>query len=560
MDVREYARAKFELAAIMRSAWMGLDADPNVVRVSRDFFARLAEDRFNVVVVGRFNRGKTSLMNAMLATTRLPVGVVPLTSVITTVAYGSTEVAVIEYRKRHFPDRIDLGKLSEYITERGNPGNVRGVTNAHIELPSELLLRGFHFIDTPGLGSSVLENTLTTESFLPEADAVVLVTSFDGALSEEELRVLHRTAPTLRPTFIVVNKSDMVSPEQREEALLHIRTQVSAVCETRMPPVFSVSARTALAARVEGDAGKWQESGVASFEQELTRFLLDEKQSVFLLQMCSRAAVALDAMENVVAERERLAALSARVRKGDGQATTSAAIGGEPTAAGPRFHSCRICRQIESAMYTFLCRYQYDLIAADDARKRLADHWGLCDLHTWQYESVASPRGVCIGYAGLIERHAARLRRIIRSGRERGDVAGPAPQCDLCAAYSESEREITKGIADGLNARSAELRRYPELCLPHLGLLAEMVERDDVLTALLSMEASMLEDAAEDMHRYVLKFDALRRPLLSADEEGAARHALAVLAGKDGLCIPGRHPHDHHVGTHECSGDRGAAS
>ena len=57
----------------------------------RDLFSRLAEDRFNLVVVGRFSRGKTSLMNAVLGADRLPTGIRPITSVIRTVTYGSTE-------------------------------------------------------------------------------------------------------------------------------------------------------------------------------------------------------------------------------------------------------------------------------------------------------------------------------------------------------------------------------------------------------------------------------------------------------------------------------------
>ena len=66
--------------------------------VLRDLFARLAADRFNITLVGRFSRGKTSLMNAILGMDRLPTGVVPLTSVITEVTYGSEAKAVLHYR------------------------------------------------------------------------------------------------------------------------------------------------------------------------------------------------------------------------------------------------------------------------------------------------------------------------------------------------------------------------------------------------------------------------------------------------------------------------------
>jgi hypothetical protein len=57
----------------------------------RLFVSRLAEDRFTVVVAGRFNRGKSSLMYAVLGMDRLPTGIVPRASVITNVRYGTSE-------------------------------------------------------------------------------------------------------------------------------------------------------------------------------------------------------------------------------------------------------------------------------------------------------------------------------------------------------------------------------------------------------------------------------------------------------------------------------------
>src|SRR5271168_2401536 len=93
MDLRDYERTKFELAEILRA----LPFDAAQYERRRDLFARLAEDRFNLVVVGRFSRGKSSLMNAILGMDRLPTGVVPLTSVITTVTYGSEERVTLHY-------------------------------------------------------------------------------------------------------------------------------------------------------------------------------------------------------------------------------------------------------------------------------------------------------------------------------------------------------------------------------------------------------------------------------------------------------------------------------
>jgi type IV secretory pathway ATPase VirB11/archaellum biosynthesis ATPase len=84
MDLREYEQTKFQLAELLRSSGASSSELPRQVQDQvRELFGRLAEDRFNLVVVGRFSRGKTSLMNAVLGTDCLPTGIRPLTSVIT---------------------------------------------------------------------------------------------------------------------------------------------------------------------------------------------------------------------------------------------------------------------------------------------------------------------------------------------------------------------------------------------------------------------------------------------------------------------------------------------
>jgi hypothetical protein len=56
---------------------------------ARELLARLAADTFQLAVAGQFSRGKTTLMNALLGGPYLPMGALPMTSVITRVRYGS---------------------------------------------------------------------------------------------------------------------------------------------------------------------------------------------------------------------------------------------------------------------------------------------------------------------------------------------------------------------------------------------------------------------------------------------------------------------------------------
>jgi hypothetical protein len=74
----EVARAIGELAGIARD----LGAKSLGDRVERDLVTKLSEDRFHLVVVGEFNHGKSTFVNALLGESVLATGVTPTTAAI----------------------------------------------------------------------------------------------------------------------------------------------------------------------------------------------------------------------------------------------------------------------------------------------------------------------------------------------------------------------------------------------------------------------------------------------------------------------------------------------
>jgi small GTP-binding protein len=216
MSLQQYEQFKFRLAEIVRLASaIDYEHDKGSEQRWRDVLARLADDRFNVVVAGRFNRGKSTLMNALFGMDRLPTGIMPLTSVITTVRYGTSERVLLDYEGNRLRGEASLSELPEYVTERGNPGNRKHIRSAEIQLPAEILRRGFYFVDTPGLGSAIFENSETTERFIPEIDVLILVSGYESPLTEDEIRFLHQASSSVRAVFVVLNKQDTVTPELR---------------------------------------------------------------------------------------------------------------------------------------------------------------------------------------------------------------------------------------------------------------------------------------------------------------------------------------------------------
>jgi small GTP-binding protein len=544
MDLRSYEQDKFAIADLVRSAsLLGPPQNRNWEERIEELLVRLAEDRFNLVVVGRFSRGKTSLMNAILGTDRLPTGIVPLTSVITTVAYGSSEQVVLKYQGRTLEQEIPLAELARYITQQGNPGNARGLRMAEVQLPVEFLRRGFYFVDTPGLGSAIEENTRTTEGFLPEADALLLVTSFESPLTEEEARIVKGAAASGRHVFVVVNKQDIVTVAERESALRYVAAQLEDVLGAPSPlRIFAVSARDALAAKQRNDETQLLASGIPALEEEVVRFLLREKQTQFLLRMCERVGElmeALPASREKIRLHERLARMQTSVRRDELHPAAGRLLAPVAFMHLHERQSCEVCTHATRVLWDFLCKYQYELVVNDEEKERLAERGGLCSFHTWYYAGLAAPRDICKSYPTLLAHTAQHLRAAIADGdtlanfrKKAMALLANSEQCPFCLVRAKSEWESITSIRQRLREDETRvLDTLSAICMPHFAMLARIIDDARLLSRLMEYQATLCERLAEDMRRYALKHDAIRRFLVSGEETVAAQRGLMLVAG-----------------------------
>jgi GTP-binding protein EngB required for normal cell division len=542
--LREYEARKFELADVLRElASVIPPAQTAAGNALTALLARLAEDRFNLVFVGRFNRGKSSLMNALLGAPWLPTGVLPLTSVITNIAYGSAAKAQIEFEKGPFRYDIPMAALPEYTTENGNPGNERRIRQAHVSLPAELLRRGFYFVDTPGLGSAIIENTRTTESFYPEADAIACVTAYDAPLSAEEVQALQIFGRAGVPVLVILNKQDTVSDNEREEITGYVRQQLSTLLPETTPPILSVSATAALAAKISSNGVALAESGLPALENALLQLLETKKGSAVIAGVRERAIALLDELkpagEQSIRERLRTISLSS-TSDTDGRTAVRA------LTSAQRITECAICERVGNGLYDFLRKYQHELADNQLARERFAALGGLCPRHTWLYASMSRDRDICLALTPLMKRITSHLEEISRGcdeahrteeGAAAEDSLGSA--CVLCALQEQLESTALRDLAEQLFRTSDESHEnLPGICLPHLrkfrvgsGHVAPEGHRRVAVQALQRKLAAATERLTEDMQRYVLRRDAVRHGLASEEEIQAAKRALGFLAG-----------------------------
>jgi GTP-binding protein EngB required for normal cell division len=268
-------RAELERCVLDAAELPGID--PGTARWLQE---KLADEVFNLVVAGQFKRGKSTIINALLGESLLPSGVVPLTSVVTVIRSGGARLATVEFRTG-LKQKIELSALHDYVTERDNPGNAKGVERVTIDHPSPLLANGVRLVDTPGIGSVYAHNTDETRKYLPQADAVLFVASVDQPVGRAELDFLAGIREYAGKIFCLLNKVDYLRPEELRESLEFSTEAIRGALGASIP-VFATSARMALEGKLSGNVGDVTRSGFPELEQALRRFMAEEKTNAWL--------------------------------------------------------------------------------------------------------------------------------------------------------------------------------------------------------------------------------------------------------------------------------------
>jgi len=216
----------------------------------------LEAGEIRVVVLGQFKRGKSSVLNALLGRAILPTGVVPLTTVPTFLRTGRPARATVRFADGREAD-VDLEALDSYVTERGNPGNEKGVDRVEVTVPARHLGDGLVLVDTPGIGSAERGATGRAFGFLPRVDAGLVVLSADPPIGELELELVKSAARLTPHLFFVFNKIDLHPEESWREALDYCRLRLAEALDLRAGDLtlFPLSARRALDGAEEGQDG-----------------------------------------------------------------------------------------------------------------------------------------------------------------------------------------------------------------------------------------------------------------------------------------------------------------
>lgn len=162
---------------------------------------RIDADEVIIAVLGQFKRGKSTLINYLIGDDILPTGVLPITSIVTKLRYGSVKRAILVLENGDKKDVL-LSELISYISEQHNPENVKGVKEVLIYYPSDFLKQGITLVDTPGVGSIYRHNTDAAYDYLKHADAAIFMISADTPVNDIEIGFLRHVKKYVKKSIL----------------------------------------------------------------------------------------------------------------------------------------------------------------------------------------------------------------------------------------------------------------------------------------------------------------------------------------------------------------------
>lgn len=224
---------------------------------------------FDVVVCGEVKKGKSSLLNAIVGESILPVNVEIATSQVFRIMNSSSESHYLVFTDgtKKSISREELSKYGSQVDAElyGEP-IFQNHTLAYIEvnMPIQFLPQGVNLVDTPGLGAMYKSHEWITQNYVQKASAIIFVMDPERPMLEKEKEFILKVLDITPYILFVMTKIDMYSSDvieniiARDEELLAL---VYAEKGLEAPKIYPVS--SALLTRVStGKIEKLKESNL----------------------------------------------------------------------------------------------------------------------------------------------------------------------------------------------------------------------------------------------------------------------------------------------------------
>lgn len=182
-------------------------------------------------LVGEFSSGKTTLLNALTDSKQLETATKPTTATIYEVHFGreKCEAKVVTAEG----NCVSVDDISELKNDKLTDAQIVTVFDTSTKVPSTTVL-----VDTPGLSSPDPKHRQTLVDFLPQADAILLVSDINQQVTRSLTDFIDTIKLSQRPIYMVLTKSDTKSASEIESA----KKYIEANCKIPVKQIVVTSA------------------------------------------------------------------------------------------------------------------------------------------------------------------------------------------------------------------------------------------------------------------------------------------------------------------------------
>lgn len=321
---RAQAQAGTAIAGLVKIAdWFELRETSESLKGTAE---RLDSYTFNLMVMGRFKNGKSTLLNALLEGTTHPVTMnasglmavdtLPATAVLTAVDYSDTP-SVSVHRMDGSSEPWSFERyLRDSVLTTDNEENRRlfeQIKEFQVGFPAVLCQAGVTIVDSPGTDDHPMRTRVTRAAAL-QADAAIRPYRSDALMGENELLEDAEVRKAGTRVFTVVNVWGENEVDDKLRAFVwnrYVRDHLGGPRwenqDLAEHDIFLVHAKSAFLARTTGDAAGVERSGLGALERRLGEFLINERFSAHLHKQATTAMQFAAAIKEHIEQREAAA-------------------------------------------------------------------------------------------------------------------------------------------------------------------------------------------------------------------------------------------------------------
>lgn len=181
-----------------------------------------------IAFVGEFSAGKTSIVNRILTQDienpvfKLPVSSAPTTAIATYISYARDTVVQFTDPNENLKN-MQMETFSQFSKAKLEKINISKLVRHFVIGYDNEHLKTLSILDTPGFNSNDTEDAERTSEVIHEADALFwVVDSHTGEMTEHSLKIIKEHMKDM-PLYIIINKVDDKSPNEREQILNKVK-------------------------------------------------------------------------------------------------------------------------------------------------------------------------------------------------------------------------------------------------------------------------------------------------------------------------------------------------